>query len=92
MIVVPDAGPLIYLAGAGMRQDAVPTSPPPPKQRLDTLRSLRTRQRPTLAKDRSSSPRWCGLDCFNNRRLLGPIGDIPPVECEAQYYAQAKVA
>jgi putative transposase len=32
------------------------------------------------------------VDWFNNRRLLGPIGDIPPGEFEAQYYAQAKVA
>jgi hypothetical protein len=26
------------------------------------------------------------------RRLLGPIGDVPPAEYEAQYYAQAAVA
>lgn len=32
------------------------------------------------------------VDWFNNRRLLGPIGDVPPAEFEAQYYAQAKVA
>lgn len=32
------------------------------------------------------------VDWFNNRRLLGPIGDIPPAEFEALYYAQAKVA
>jgi putative transposase len=32
------------------------------------------------------------VDWFNTRRLLGPIGDIPPAEYEAQYYAQAKVA
>ena len=32
------------------------------------------------------------VDWFNNRRLLGPIGDIPPAEFEAQDYAQAKVA
>ena len=29
---------------------------------------------------------------FNTRRLLGPLGDIPPAEFEAQYYAQAAVA
>ena len=29
---------------------------------------------------------------FNMRRLLGPIGDVPPAEFEAQYYEQAKVA
>ena len=32
------------------------------------------------------------VDWFNTRRLLGPIGDIPPAEFEAQYYEQAKVA
>jgi len=36
------------------------------------------------------------VDWFNNRRLFGPIGDIPPVEYEASYYqqreAQAMVA
>jgi transposase InsO family protein len=32
------------------------------------------------------------VDWFNMRRLLGPIGDIPPAECEAQYYQQAAVA
>jgi putative transposase len=29
------------------------------------------------------------VDRFNNRRLLGPIGNIPPAEAEARYYAQA---
>ena len=36
------------------------------------------------------------VDWFNNRRLLEPIGDIPPVEFERAYYqeqeAQAMVA
>ena len=32
------------------------------------------------------------VDWFNMRRLLGPIGDVPPAEFEAQYYEQAKVA
>jgi hypothetical protein len=42
---------------------------------------------------------WCSLeavelatlewvDWFNNRRLLEPIGNIPPAEAEARYYAQ----
>ena len=26
------------------------------------------------------------VDWFNNRRLLEPIGDIPPIECEQAYY------
>ena len=32
------------------------------------------------------------VDWFNMRRLLGPIGDLPPAEFEAQYYQQAEVA
>lgn len=28
------------------------------------------------------------VDWFNNRRLLGPIGNIPPAEAEAAYYRQ----
>ena len=27
------------------------------------------------------------VDWFNNRRLLEPIGDIPPAEAEANFYA-----
>ena len=27
------------------------------------------------------------VDGFNNRRLLGPIGNIPPAEAEARFYA-----
>ena len=30
------------------------------------------------------------VDWFNNRRLLEPIGNIPPAEAEARYYARAK--
>ncbi len=29
--------------------------------------------------------RW--VDWFNNHRLFGPIGYIPPAEAEAKYYA-----
>jgi putative transposase len=32
------------------------------------------------------------VDWFNNRRLLEPIGNIPPAEAEARYYAQAEHA
>jgi len=28
------------------------------------------------------------VDWFNNHRLLEPIGNIPPAEAEARYYAQ----
>jgi putative transposase len=30
------------------------------------------------------------VDWFNNRRLLEPIGDIPPAEMEIKYYSQMK--
>ena len=40
--------------------------------------------------DRLNAP--YGVDWFNTRRLLGPLGDIPPAEFEAQYYEQAEVA
>ncbi len=30
------------------------------------------------------------VDWFNNRRLLGPIGNVPPAEAEARYYAQPR--
>ena len=29
------------------------------------------------------------IDWFNHRRLLEPIGNIPPAEAEEQYYAAA---
>lgn len=32
------------------------------------------------------------VDWFNNRRLLEPIGNIPPAEAEAAYYATLEVA
>jgi putative transposase len=31
------------------------------------------------------------VDWFNNRRLLEPIGNVPPVEAETAYYAQLEV-
>ena len=30
------------------------------------------------------------VDWYNNRRLLEPIGNVPPAEAEARYYAQAE--
>lgn len=32
------------------------------------------------------------VDWFNTRRLLEPIGYVPPAEYEARYYAQAPAA
>ncbi len=31
------------------------------------------------------------VDWFNNRHLLGPIGNIPPAEAEENFYAQRGV-
>ena len=31
------------------------------------------------------------VDWFNDRRILEPIGNIPPAEAEARYFAQAEV-
>ena len=31
------------------------------------------------------------IDWFNNRRLLGPIGNIPPAEAEQNFFAQRDV-
>ncbi len=36
-------------------------------------------------KDEDRLLEW--VDWFNNRRLLEPIGNIPPAEAEANYYA-----
>jgi hypothetical protein len=33
--------------------------------------------------------RW--VDWFNNLRLFGPIGYIPPAEAEANYYAAVEI-
>ena len=32
-----------------------------------------------------------GIQSINTRRLLEPIGNIPPAEAEARYYAKAEV-
>ena len=50
--------------------------------RRDRWRSLEAIEFATL--------RW--VDWFNHRRLLGPIGFVPPAEFEARYYQQVSVA
>ena len=32
------------------------------------------------------------VDWYNHRRLLAPIGDMPPVDAEARYYEQLEPA
>ena len=51
-------------------------------RRQGPCRSLETVEFATLA--------W--VDWFNTRRLLEPIGYVPPAEYEAQYYQQTAVA
>jgi transposase InsO family protein len=51
-------------------------------QRPGPWRSLEAVEFATLA--------W--VDWFNTRRLLEPLGYVPPAEYEARYYEQAKVA
>ncbi len=51
-------------------------------RRLGPWRSLEAVEFATLA--------W--VDWFNTRRLLEPIGYVPPAEYEAQYYQQVAVA
>lgn len=31
------------------------------------------------------------VDWINNRRLMGPIGNIPPAEAEERYYAKQQI-
>ena len=40
----------------------------------------------TMAAVEWETLKW--VDWFNNRRLLAPIGYIPPAEAEGRYYAQ----
>jgi putative transposase len=42
----------------------------------------------TVATVELATLEW--VDWFNHRRLLEPIGNIPPAEAEARYYAQAE--
>ena len=44
----------------------------------------------TLEAVEFATLRW--VDWFNHRRVLGPIGFVPPAEHEANYYQQASVA
>lgn len=49
--------------------------------RSDTLTSLSR----TFARVEYATLEW--VHWFNNRRLLEPIGNIPPAEAEANFYA-----
>ena len=45
----------------------------------------RQRSWPNASAVEMATLRW--VDWFNNQRLFGPIGHIPPAEAEAIYYA-----
>lgn len=45
----------------------------------------RQRSWPSVSADEMATLRW--VDWFNHHRLFGPIGEIPPAEAEADYYA-----
>ena len=45
----------------------------------------RQRSWPSASAVERAALRW--VDWFNNYRLFGPIGHIPPAEAEANYYA-----
>ena len=40
----------------------------------------------SVAQEITESSETAWVDLFNNRRLLEPIGNIPPVELEQMYY------
>ena len=46
------------------------------------------RQGPWRSVDAVEFATLAWVDWFNNRRLLGPIGDVPPIEFEQAYYQQ----
>ena len=49
----------------------------------------RQRSWPTASAVEMATLRW--VDWFNNHRLFGPIGYIPPAEAEANYYAALEI-
>lgn len=46
---------------------------------------VRQRSWPIASAVEMATLRW--VEWFNNHRLFGPIGHIPPAEAEANYYA-----
>ena len=53
---------------------------------LQSRSDLAARAVAQLRGGRVATLEW--VDWFNNKRLLEPIGNIPPAEAEARYYAQ----
>ena len=62
--------------------------------RADTVAHVAPRTRGkahgAMSRPSSSRPAHVGVNWFNTRRLLEPIGYVPPVEYEARYYEQLR--
>ena len=52
---------------------------------------IRPSEQPYTGSPSSHPVEQLRVDWYNNRRLLEPIGNIPPAEAEARYYAQLEV-
>lgn len=57
-------------------------------RKTDVYRHSRRRRGPWRHAESVEFATLEWVDWFNHRRLLKPIGNIPPAEAEALYYAQ----
>src|SRR3981189_903798 len=69
---------LLELNGTDLRREAI-------EVRKATLASILRKSRQRVEAGEFATLEW--VDWFNNRRLLEPIGNIPPAEAEERYYA-----
>ena len=80
----PVMAPLVAIRSRGPPRPTAKQTPPPRLYRAEVIypngpwRNLEEVEFATL--------KW--VDWFNHRRLLKPIGNIPPAEFEALYYAK----
>ena len=70
-----------------MSDGSVTNEPPRVSQRLQKTEVTR-RRGPWRKIDDVEYATLDWVDWFNNRRLLEPIGDVPPMEFESMYYRQ----
>ena len=70
---------------------AIPTTMPSPNRWIGLYKTEVIRRRGPwrhLEAVEFATLEW--VEWFNNRRLLAPIGNVPPTECEQQYYLAQK--
>jgi transposase InsO family protein len=60
--------------------------PPKPSTACSRQRSSADADGASLEAVEFATLEW--VDCFNNRRLLEPIGNMPPADAEQCYYDQ----